>query len=38
MTDPTKALIEYLRNTWIEADRSFLQEDLQRLAQTGMEL
>ena len=32
------ALMEYLRNTGIEPDESFLQEGLQRLAQTVVEL
>lgn len=38
MTDPTMALMEYLRNVGLEPDESFLQEGLQRLTQTVMEL
>jgi putative transposase len=38
MTDPTMALMEYLRDTGIEGDESFLQEGVQRLAQTVIEL
>jgi len=37
MTEPTKALLEPLRNTWIAADRRWLQEDLQLLAQRRMD-
>jgi hypothetical protein len=32
------ALMEYLRNAGLEADDGFLQEGLQRLTQTGIEL
>jgi len=38
MTDPTMALMEYLRNVGLEPDERFLQEGLQRLTQTVMEL
>jgi len=38
MTDPTMALMEYLRNVGLEPDEGFLQEGLQRLTQTVMEL
>jgi len=38
MTDPTMALMEYLRNVGLEPDESFLQEGLKRLAQTFVEL
>jgi len=46
MTDPTipaghrdgVALMEYLRNVGLETDESFLQQGLQRLTQTVMEL
>jgi transposase-like protein len=38
MTDPTMALMEYLRNVGIEPDESFLKEGLQHLTQTAIEL
>ena len=38
MTEPTMALMEYLRNVGLEPDEGFLQEGLQRLTQTVMEL
>jgi len=38
MTDPTMALMEYLRNVGLEPDERFLQEGLQRLTQTVIEL
>jgi len=38
MTDPTMALMEYLRNVGLEPDERFLQEGLKRLAQTFVEL
>ncbi|MDO8691913.1 MAG: IS256 family transposase [Dehalococcoidia bacterium] len=38
MTDPTMALMEYLRNVGLEPDERFLQEGLKRLTQTVMEL
>jgi putative transposase len=38
MTDATMALMEYLRNVGLEPDEGFLQEGLQRLTQTVMEL
>jgi putative transposase len=38
MTDPTMGLMEYLRNVGLEPDESYLQQGLQRLTQTVMEL
>jgi len=38
MADPTIALMEYLRNMGFEPDEGFLQEALQRLTQTVLEL
>jgi putative transposase len=38
MTDPTMALMDYLRNMGVEPDEGFLQEALQRLTQTVLEL
>ena len=38
MTDPTMALMDYLRNMGLDPDESFLQEGLQRLTQTMIEL
>lgn len=38
MADPTMALMEYLRNMGLEPDEGFLQEALQQLTQTVVEL
>jgi len=38
MADPTIALMDYLRNMGFEPDEGFLQEALQRLTQTVLEL
>ena len=38
MTDPTMALMEYLGNMGLEPDEGFLQEALQQLTQTVVEL
>jgi transposase-like protein len=38
MTDPTMALMEYLRNVGLEPDETFLQEGLRQLTQTVLEL
>ena len=38
MTDPTMALMEYLRNVGLEPDEAFLQEGLRQLTQTVLEL
>src|SRR3989337_2868075 len=38
MTDPTMALMEYLGNMGLERDEGFLQEALQQLTQTVVEL
>src|SRR3990172_10042531 len=38
MTDTTMALMEHLRNMGLEPDEGFLQEALQRLTQTVVEL
>jgi putative transposase len=38
MADPTIALMDYLRNMGVEPDEGFLQEALQRLTQTVLEL
>ena len=38
MTDPTLALMEYLGNMGLEPEEGFLQEALQQLTQTVVEL
>ena len=38
MTDPTMALMEFLRNVGLEPDERVLQEGLRQLSQEGMEL
>jgi transposase-like protein len=38
MTDPTMALMEYLRNVGLQPDEGFLQEGLRQLTQTVLEL
>jgi hypothetical protein len=38
MTDATMALMEYLGNTGLEPDEGFLQEALQQLTRTVVEL